>query len=211
MLIGSTRLLRGQLRDPMIGRDVLIGVLFGSASWVFRNSLWLLFDWAGWASSPPRNVLGSGSFDTPAGILTAFAGPTTTAVSWAMSWAALLVLFRLALRHDRAAAIVLVLILASPGVLVSDPAFKAAAFVVAPLLVWVLYRFGVFAIAAALAVRLILYDAPLTLDLSAWYASRAIVTLLVLLALAAWGFHVSLGGKPAFGTAMMDEEEMPAG
>jgi serine/threonine protein kinase len=205
ILIGSTRLLAGRFRDPMIGRDLLVGVLMGSAMWVFRDSLWLLFDWIGRAS-PPRNVLGNASFDTATGILAAFASPATTAVNWSIAWMALLVLLRLALRRDLAAAAALAVLLALPGVMVQDPSLRLTAFAVAPVLVWILYRFGVLAVAATVMVRIILYDAPLTLDLSAWYATRSVVTLLVLFGLALWGFHLALGGKPAFG-AMADEEQ----
>jgi serine/threonine protein kinase len=204
MLIGSTRLLAGRFRDPMVGRDLLIGVLMGSAMWAFRDSLWLLFDWSGRAS-PPRNVLGSASFDTATGFLAAFATPATTAVSWSVAWMALLVLLRLLLRRDLAAAGALAILLGAPGVVLQDPSLMITAFAVAPVLVWILYRFGVLAVAVTVTTRAILFGVPLTLDLSAWYATRSVVTLLVLFGLALWGFHLALGGKPAFG-AMTDEE-----
>jgi len=36
---------------------------------------------------------------------------------------------------------------------------------------------------------------PYTLDFSTWYASRAFVVILSVIALAAWGFYTSLGGQ----------------
>jgi hypothetical protein len=67
------------------------------------------------------------------------------------------------------------------------------------------------AIAATVTVRMILYGAPLTFDLSAWYATRSVVTLLLLFGLAAWGFHLALAGKPMFGTAIAEEERAATG
>jgi hypothetical protein len=44
-----------------------------------------------------------------------------------------------------------------------------------------------------------------TLELSAWYAPRALPILLVFAALVAYGFHTSLGGKPPFGKALLED------
>jgi hypothetical protein len=47
-------------------------------------------------------------------------------------------------------------------------------------------------------------EVPLTIDLTAWYAVQALPVVGVVLALAAYGFHTSLGGKPAFGRVLED-------
>ena len=46
----------------------------------------------------------------------------------------------------------------------------------------------------------LLVRVPLTLDTNAWYFGHSLVVLLVVAALATYGFLVSLGGRPAFGT-----------
>jgi hypothetical protein len=46
---------------------------------------------------------------------------------------------------------------------------------------------------------------PVALDFSRWYAGRPLVLVGFLLALAVYAFHVSLGGKPAFATARLEE------
>jgi len=43
------------------------------------------------------------------------------------------------------------------------------------------------------------------LDFGKWYAGRAIIALVVPLALLLYGFHVSLGGKPMLGSALAEE------
>ena len=46
---------------------------------------------------------------------------------------------------------------------------------------------------------------PLTLDVSAWFAAQAFPVIGVLVALAVYGFHTSLGGKPMFGGALLED------
>src|SRR5438552_11576604 len=75
----------------------------------------------------------------------------------------------------------------------------------AALLLLVLARGGLLALACALFVVFSIPEAPFTLDLSAWYAARALPALLVLVGLAAYAFHTSLGGKPMFRGALLDE------
>jgi hypothetical protein len=40
---------------------------------------------------------------------------------------------------------------------------------------------------------------PLTLDTHAWYFGQSLIVLLLIGALATYGFLVALGGRPAFG------------
>jgi hypothetical protein len=53
--------------------------------------------------------------------------------------------------------------------------------------------------------RPLLLAMPLTLDFSRWDAGRSMIAAGVFLALAVYGFRVSLGGKPALGAARLDE------
>lgn len=46
---------------------------------------------------------------------------------------------------------------------------------------------------------------PLTTDSSAWYAGTSLFLLLVLAALAVFGFRIALAGRPAFSGARLDD------
>jgi hypothetical protein len=59
-------------------------------------------------------------------------------------------------------------------------------------------RSTLLALVAIMYFSRILEAAPLTLDLDAWYVDRSLLSLGLLAGIAAWGFHVSLGGKPPF-------------
>jgi hypothetical protein len=54
-------------------------------------------------------------------------------------------------------------------------------------------RFGLVVLAVALFTADVLLNLPFTADLSTWYASHTIATLIVFVALAAWSFYTSLG------------------
>jgi hypothetical protein len=45
---------------------------------------------------------------------------------------------------------------------------------------------------------------PATANFSAWYASGPIFALLVVAALAVWGFHTALAGRPIFSRELFD-------
>jgi hypothetical protein len=63
---------------------------------------------------------------------------------------------------------------------------------------------GLLALVACLAFLFTAIEVPLTLDLSAWYATRALPVVFLLLGLAVYGFHTCLAGRPVFGRALDD-------
>jgi hypothetical protein len=46
---------------------------------------------------------------------------------------------------------------------------------------------------------------PLTTQGSAWYTGISLLGFLVMAAIALFGFYTSLGGRPVFGSAVIDE------
>ena len=47
---------------------------------------------------------------------------------------------------------------------------------------------------------------PITLNPSAWYGSYSLVFLLTLIALAVYGFYISLAGRPVFSEKLLEAE-----
>jgi hypothetical protein len=64
---------------------------------------------------------------------------------------------------------------------------------------------GLLAWVAAQFVWVLLFIAPLTLDFSRWYATHGLAAATLGLAIAAYGFKMSLAGKPMLGSATLDE------
>jgi len=60
-------------------------------------------------------------------------------------------------------------------------------------------RYGLLAIVVTFVVHLVLLDAPLTLHVGRWYGSSAAAALVLVGALAVYGFYASRAGQPLFG------------
>ncbi len=73
------------------------------------------------------------------------------------------------------------------------------------LIVFLLVRFGVLAVIASTVFGVFLGSFPLTTDASAWYAGIGLAGILVMAAMAFYGFYRSLGGRPAFGGAALED------
>ena len=76
---------------------------------------------------------------------------------------------------------------------------------IAAVFILVTLRSGLLAVTVILMVVPLLATAPLTLELSRWYAGPAIVFIGAILALAVWAFRISLGGRRALGAIRLEE------
>ena len=56
-------------------------------------------------------------------------------------------------------------------------------------------RFGILPYTLVLLLQIVMNQAPLTSDLSAWYASKGLVVVALVLGLAVWSFRNALGGR----------------
>jgi hypothetical protein len=66
-------------------------------------------------------------------------------------------------------------------------------------------RLGLLALVANFMVFNILQGFPLTTQGSAWYAGISLTGILLMAAMAFYGFYTSLGGRPMFGGAVLEE------
>lgn len=207
-LISWSRLLSGRSLDPLVGRDVLLGALAGLAMLV---PFQLAIVASAWFGSPPLvldKLLSSLSAPRHEAYLL-FLAPLF-AVVLGLGGLYLLFLLETLLKRVWLARLLVVL-----GVVVLQIAGSADSFVAL-----VLGAFGILqaGIVIAVSVRLGLLSAvtlwftfyllggtPLTLDWSAWYAGRSFVILALLVCLFAAAFYTSLGGKPIFGRALLED------
>jgi hypothetical protein len=119
-----------------------------------------------------------------------------------------LFLFRALLRKDWAAAVAFVLFLSvmiSAGNQYALLAFVAN-LILNGLAVFLIIRLGLLAEAAAFIFQsCLLENFPLTTQGSAWYAGISLAGILLMAAVAFYGFYTSLGGRPVFGGAVLEE------
>jgi serine/threonine-protein kinase len=192
-IISWSRLLSGQFRDPVVGRDILFGVMLGVV-WIViftpRNILEMRMGAApglGGAAylTGGREAMGQWLLQIPGSILAT------------LFFFILLLGLKSLLRKDWLAATVFVAIYALPiGLNSSYVAIELPTqillYAVALLIV---YRFGLVPLACAIFTVNMLGNVPFTADVSAWYFTGTILALLSVVALAGWGFYHSLGGQ----------------
>ncbi|MGD0363711.1 MAG: protein kinase [Bryobacteraceae bacterium] len=200
-MIGWNRLLAGGIRDPLVGRDVLVGLTFGTAAALtpkLHDLVLLRFGSMPNANVFPLSLLGV------SGAVATFLTLIPNCVVLALVWFVLIFILRVALRRDWLAAGAFVLIyvmlnwLSTPALPVLSALFTA---VQTGLLVFAMLRFGLVALIASSFVYELMLMFPLTTDFSAWYAGASLFALLSVAAMAAFAFHTSLGGRPLFGEA----------
>jgi hypothetical protein len=191
ILIGASRLLTGRFRDPMIGRDLLVGGTLGVAFALLRALTALTpgaapLQSASLALSGVRYVGWFAAAELAISIL----GPVLAAT--------LLVGVHVLTRNTRVSVIIVgglaALILIGD---VTGPLWVRAMFglLAAIVVFFVLFRFGLLAFSAVMFAYLFLRRLPITLDTSAWYFGRSALTLGLLVAIAMVAFFTSLGGK----------------
>jgi serine/threonine-protein kinase len=207
ILVSWTRLLAGDWRDPLVGRDVLIGC----AAAVVVSCLRLLATLAS-SSSDVTSVPAVSDWnmlDSTASFIGALFGHFSTDVVSALAWLVVLFLLRVAVRRDWAALAVLAVLVGPsivPQVAGSSPSLVLVLLLVinAVLSVFILMRVGL--VASALSQFSSLFIAsPLTLHASAWYSSVGYAIVGLALAMSLYGFKISLGGRPILNTLAVED------
>jgi serine/threonine-protein kinase len=198
MLIGWSRLLAGQVRDPRVGRDVLIGTGTGVLFALVVSSRPILGYIAGGGTPEPQ----ISEMDYFVGARYAIAD-LIRLVPNALQSAMLGTFFyviALAIVRRRWIAATLVLAVVS-GLVLAEVGGDAiwlsvgTAAVLGGVTMFVFVRFGLLAFATALYVSLVLSIVPLTLNPSRPHASVSMLALLVVATLAVYAFHVSRAGE----------------
>jgi hypothetical protein len=209
MLVSWVRILGGRLRDPLVGRDLLIGALYGTglagtmgvAGWIpellglrgygFEARLW--------------------SWESLRGLrqaVAAVAGVHTQSVLTMFIGIMMFLVLRLLLRRTWIAVVVfsvLAMFLFNPGT--GHPAPYLIAFLIStPLFFFVLFRFGLLSIIVGSTVCDLLLILPLTFNLTAWYGYVTLLTLFITIGVAVWGFWVALAGRPLFRDEILEAE-----
>jgi hypothetical protein len=206
-IISWNRLLAGIFRDPLVGRDILIGAICGVGVILFHHyfaDLALALFGSPipmpWFDFPATQLLGLRSF--PNGILMAVFAALMVALILLFLWFLLYII----LRRDLLAAIALVL-LSGLGMSLVHTSLIAVpfTFIGAFLLVFVLYRYGVLSLISALFFSHLNVFVPLTSEFSAWYAADFVLALIISLGIAVFAFYTSLAGQPLFRGAIPDE------
>jgi serine/threonine-protein kinase len=193
-IISWSRLLSGQFRDPLVGRDILFGVILGMV-WI------LIFQIRAIPMMRMGAAPGLGQNEFLVGgreALGAWLMQIPTSILGTLQFFFLLLGLKLVLRKDWLAAIAFVAIFALPrGFTSSYMAVDLPAWIlIYAVAVLIVFRFGLIPLACAIFTVNLLANVPFTADFSAWYMTTSVLALCSVIALAGWGFYHSLGGEP---------------
>ena len=193
-IISWSRLMTGHLRDPLVGRDVLFGVVLGVV-WILIFELRYLVMMRMGASpllfttdylSGTRQAIGVWLYQIPVSVL------------GTLQFFVVLLGLKIVLKKDWLAWTVFVALFATVKALSSSyPAVELPAqILVYSIAALVVLRFGLVPLACGIFTTDMLANVPFGADLSAWYMSTSIFALLSVVAMAAWAFYTSLGDQP---------------
>jgi serine/threonine-protein kinase len=190
-LVSWTRLVNGQYRDPMIGRDVLMGTVIGLAIAAVSELMYALPHWFSVQGiTPPFN------FDVLGGNLMFLGQITRQWTSPFINTMGILVFVLIAWKIVRLKWIALTLTFITYTVIMLAPenplGLLPFSIAIAALGMFAVIRYGALAIFVALGMREIFSLSAITLDLHRWYAYQTPILILVVLAITAYGFLLSI-------------------
>jgi hypothetical protein len=199
-IISWTRALAGRFRDPLVGRDILLGCLMGVALGVIAFA-------PRWLGLDPRRPE---SFRTPSlsstrHLFGEFLDGQIHSLVVPMLLLVLLLLFGVVLRRMVLAAgatlVLFGLIGWAQGHHWLDPVMTLF---FAGVVLLSLTRFGLLATSVMFATENAL-EFCITADVFAWYGTGTILGVLWILGLAGYGFYTSFAGRPIFGESLLQE------
>jgi len=209
-MVSWNRLLAGRVRDPRVGRDVLVGA---AAFGVLLLPAVPQFVLARWMGVPPPNLRWiAGGLDVLLGgrqLTSALVGSVLQALLVPIGILFLLLLLRILLRREWLAIVAIVVLFTVPTVAISDRRFLLISLVVT-LLNWavillVLSRFGLVSVCTIFLLSAVMSLISST-DLSAWHAGATITVVAVMLAVAGYGLFTSLAGRSLLREDLVPED-----
>jgi serine/threonine-protein kinase len=203
-LIGWTRLVDARWRDPLVGRALLAGVLFGTLVPVVASLPEMSGRLVGLAGVQPSYW--AASLAPPAIYLSALGGRLLAGLRDALALVGFMVVARFTLRAKP-------LVLVATAVVATIAAYSgvspwvldlAQAAILGAATVLLFQRFGLLALAVGLAVNYMIRQTPWTFDVSTWFVWRPGLTGAIVVALIVWGFANVLGKQSAFAAPDVD-------
>ena len=190
-MISWTRYSAKGARDPLVGRDVLYGVVLGILLTVLAAIAPLLRGNSASPLFPPLDPLRG-----PRALLAAMMISVPASIFSALLFFFMLFVLRQVLRKEWIAGVVFAALLtASTALGTNTPVDYLISAVAFGLYATVLLRYGLLAAIVASAVEEFIGIGG-TLDFSSWYAGMAAIPFVVVAILAIHGFRTSLGGRP---------------
>jgi Protein kinase domain len=201
-IVSWTRLLSGKLRDPLVGRDILLGTLLGSF-WVFVYHFGYFFDIR--VGERPQ-LATTELLEGTRSAISFWLGHVVGAIVGVLMFFFVLVFLRVLVRNRWVAAALFVILFSTPKILVSThPLIDAPVWIIIyAIAAFAVVHFGLIALATATFTANVLLNLPFTRDLSEWYAPATICILVSFVALAFWGYYTAVAGQKLLKEELFD-------
>ncbi|HJQ24698.1 MAG TPA: serine/threonine-protein kinase [Blastocatellia bacterium] len=208
LLISWSRLLAGDFRNPMVGRDVLVGSLLGLGHTLciyVMNAMLRATGMAAKAAPGADGVMLEGPRRLAMLLLSA------SVLQWLLSGLGLLflllLLYILLRRQWLAVAVLWALVAAVDGLAFVGPSLLmwAAPLAIATMIVIAVARFGLLTMMAFQFFFNLSFHYVVTTNWSSWYAESMYITLGLVVAVALYSFYVALAGQPLLRGAMLQD------
>ena len=195
-IISWSRVLAGKLRDPLVGRDLLYGVILGL--------IWaIVFELTSFAAIRQGSPPGLGSTVFLLGtrrVIGTSLWHLTNSLQATLTFFFMMFVLRVLLRKPWLAALAFVAIwmaiklLGNPHWMMNGPAYL----VVYGVASFMVLRFGLITLATGIFVVDLLLSVPITTNPTSWYMSGSLLVLATVVAIALWGCFTALGGQKVF-------------
>ena len=204
VLVSWTRLLTGRLRDPLVGRDLLVGITLGAALTALGLGTFALAPRLGLGEVPA--LANSGMFEALGS-----AGYTSVRLCYAGSICVLnvlqglfiLLLVRMGIRQNAIALLVggLIFWIGNAAGIAPDLGWKLALLSAlwGAIGIVIVVRVGLLATVVSAFTVLVLGGTAATLDFGSWYAGLVLLPMALLLGIACYGAVTALAGKSILG------------
>jgi hypothetical protein len=206
-MITWSRFLAGRWQDPVVGRDVLLGVVWAIVHTLLQRVVSAAELWLG--ETPARPIATAVDWgvalETLMGSRAVIAELVRSCI-WGFTTAAqfcfVLLFFRAWLRKPWLAVVscFILFFVASQG----DRSHLAFDSISISIAILVLLRHGLLAMTVFASVMSFTDTALLTVDFTEWYGHGSLAAVIVVSTLAAWAFRISLDGRPLFATKWLD-------
>ena len=201
LLISWSRMMAGDFRDPLVGRDILVGGLLGLC-FAGTNYLTILVpQWSGIATPPTISGNTGEAFSGIGGMVVHFLHIFGEPIFAAIFLSFLLLLLLTVLRKKWlaiAAMWLFIFILNMDWASSHQWIFWFHLLLTATLITLAAARFGLLALYSCFLFAALGSGFPITSDFSSWYAGSTFFVCFVIMSLSIYGFYTSLAGQKIF-------------
>lgn len=200
-LVSWTRLVSGRVYDPLVGRDVLIGITVGAWVAVGKWCLVVIPESLGWSSYAFPNVINLAPLHSTRAALGELTVAVCLSVLYGLFFQLLfLMVLRIVLRRWSLAVVVFVVFLSTQVAVQYQPMSLAWGLTCIEMLgcAWLFLRVGLLSVVVMHFTRLIC-KWPLTWDLSQWQGDASLIALGAILGLAVAAFVAASGRRISLG------------